>query len=244
MEATGFPRSRSKSLSEKAYLYIKNAIIANQFRPGEALSEELIAAKLSMSRTPIREALRKLQLEGLVQIIPNRGAFVTRLSLNDIREIFQLREVLEGAASRLAAEFISPDVLERFERKRKELELKSPSADHQEFYNFGLELHDAILKAARNRRLYNFIHSLNDQIERLRGISSLDPKRTETSFGQHCALLDALKARDGTAAEGAMVAHIVDTRNSVYLVLDREAVDSTEDVSDESGDLLRLSKGE
>src|SRR5215467_5088784 len=115
--SAGRPELPSGYRVEEAYRYLKTQIMSAHLPPGASLNELEIAAALGTSRTPVREAIRKLEQEGLVMRYPNRGAIVTKLSMTDVLEIWQLREILEPAACRLAADRIDRDALAHIERE-------------------------------------------------------------------------------------------------------------------------------
>lgn len=196
-----------RSLREKAYDQIKQGILDARFAPGMLLSENQLAEELQISRTPIREALRDLATGGLVRILPKRGVVVSEPTLQDIIEVYQLREQLECFAVRLAAPHVGP------------AEAAALRADHQQAidhmharrfnqaYDFSVLLHGRIVAMARNSRLTQFMQQLGDQVHRF-GRTTLRHGRVERALVEHGQIIDALVAHDADEAEQLMRAHL------------------------------------
>jgi DNA-binding GntR family transcriptional regulator len=205
------------SLAEKAYERLKEQIISVQMRPGSLIREEECADRLGMSRTPVREALKKLEHEGLVRRIPQRGVFVTELSIRDFLEICEVRDLLESHACRIAAEKVDFLALDKFADEFTALEIPDPDDETVRRASVvDREFHQFILESAGNRRIVGIISHLNDVINRLR--FALTPSRYHESLGEHRRILEALKARNGAEAEAAMHAHIDAVRKSLHLL--------------------------
>ena len=208
---------RHSSLSEKAYDLLKEEIISAELRPGAFVVEEECAERLRMSRTPVREALKKLEHEGLVQRIPQQGVFVTELSIHDFLEICEVRDRLESYACRIAAEKVDLRALEKFEEEFSALDVPDPDEETVgRASRVDREFHQFILESAGNHRIVSIISHLNDVINRLR--FALTPRRYPESLQEHRRILQALKARDPEEAEVAMHAHIDAVRRSLHLL--------------------------
>lgn len=208
---------RPSSLAEKAYEALKEDIIAAKLQPGAFVLEEDYAERLRMSRTPVREALRRLEQEGLVVRIPQRGVFVAELSIHDFLEICQVRDLLESYACRIAAEKVDLRGLEKFEEEFSALDVPAPDDETvRRATRVDREFHQFILESAGNQRIVSIISHLNDVINRLR--FSLTPSRYHDSLREHRQILEALKARDGSEAERAMHVHIDAVRRSLHLI--------------------------
>lgn len=190
-------------LPVQIYDCLRRAIISGEYLPGAALSENRLAEQLGSSRTPVRQALQALAQEGFIEIVPTRGCFVTRLSLNDVRELFQLRELLEGAAAGLAATRAVPDDIAELERLASEYDASAGNGAL-----LGTEFHRKIIALAGNRRLATILESLNAQIVLTR-VSALRLEGRQPEVSQeHRAILDAIKARDPDLAEHQARAHV------------------------------------
>ena len=190
---------------DEAYLYLKNAIISNQLMPDQPISELAVAAELKMSRSPIREALRELEAEGMVVSYPSRGAFVASLSPQDVEEIYALRVLLETWALERSINRIPEETLEEIEGLFRQ---SAESGDWEKRHLADRELHETIVEYAGSKRLMEFIDVLNSQTERIRRASAADKKRIEASYEEHMEILRCLKARDKEAAHKALTLHL------------------------------------
>lgn len=178
---------------QKAYEYLYNAIVTNKLPPGVAIAEQEISNVLGISRTPVREALKQLEAEGLVRHIPLRGTFVEEITTQDLEEIFALRETLEALALKTAITEITDEELYEIEILLRSLEYDS---SNEKFYDSDRRLHDLIVKHGGNRRLAQILNNLNSQMERLRHIAAMKPHRLQQSKQEHLEIVAALKRRD------------------------------------------------
>jgi len=196
---------------EEAYRYLKTRIMSADLAPGASLNELEIAEALGISRTPVREAIRKLEQEGLAMRYPNRGAIVTKLSMKDVLEIWQIREILEPAACRLAASRIDHEALERVERVLLGLRGRQAGPeDYEAFLRSDLDLHGLILEASSNATLRQVLDMLNERIVQVRVVTS--PLRFQSSVNEHIEIVKALRARDAGGAAPAMRRHLANAR--------------------------------
>ena len=199
-----------------AYDYVREAILKGELKPGQSVTEESLSQTLNVSRTPIREALIRLESEGLVTILKNKGAFVRQITSVDIAEIFQLRVLLEGHAARSCIQFISmPDVadlLEKFQR------VEGAGQEQRTKLELGSRVHDLVIHAAGNMRLKRLVELLTTQIVWIQSFATLVPGRTDKSVQEHVEILDAILNRDGDRAERAMRRHLENTMNELLHV--------------------------
>ncbi len=195
------------SLTDRAYQQIKEAILSNRLRPGDPLRVEHIIKRLSLSRTPLREAIQRLEKEGLVEIRPRMGSFVSHIELREIIEMYQVRAVLEGFAAHLAAGRVSPDRLVVVE---EQLTRQSPNGetDYLALSNAGLALHRLIVESCGNAVLTRFVVSLQDHFRRFRAVSPQLPERILDFNQEHLQILDSLKKADGVRAEHLVQRHL------------------------------------
>jgi DNA-binding GntR family transcriptional regulator len=202
---------------EEAYRHLKTRIMSADLPPGASLNELEIAATLGTSRTPVREAIRKLEQEGLAMRYPNRGAIVTKLSMTDVLEIWQLREILEPAACGLAADRIDRDALARIEGAFLELrgQEMGPEA-YEAFLRADVGLHGLIVDSTGNATLRSVLGMLNERIVQVRVVTS--PARFRHAVAEHLAIIAALKARDAQDAMAAMRRHLELARQSLVLL--------------------------
>jgi DNA-binding GntR family transcriptional regulator len=156
-------KSAMPSLRQRAYDEIKKGILDSRYAPNSLLSENQLAEELSISRTPIREALRDLSSGGLVRILPQRGIVVSDLSVQDIVEVYQLREQLEGFATRLAAERMAPEDRIGFEADHRRALAHMNAGRARQGYDASILMHQRIIRLARNSRLDHVMLQLSDR---------------------------------------------------------------------------------
>lgn len=195
-------------LSDGVYNRLLNAILKGKYKPGASLREEHLAEDLNVSRTPIREALRKLAEEGFVEYLPHRGARVITPTAAFAREIFQIREALEAVAAREASSRISQ---ERLLKLRDHFETIRPRVAAGDWKDVGDILHDEIFAACGNHRLQQLVSVFRGQIRWLQSISSQLPDRLQSAFREHESVLSALESHNPDWAESAIRAHIRNT---------------------------------
>jgi DNA-binding GntR family transcriptional regulator len=215
------PRGRAELPSgyrvEEAYRHLKTRIMSADLPPGASLNELEIAAALGTSRTPVREAIRKLEQEGLAMRYPNRGAIVTKLSMSDVLEIWQLREILEPAACRLAADRIDRDALTRIERAFLSLQGQDMGPEaYEAFLRADMELHGLVVDSTGNGTLRHVLGMLTERVIQVRVVTS--PARFRHAVAEHLAIVAALKARDAQEAMEAMRRHLESARQSLVLL--------------------------
>ncbi len=202
-----------RQLKDLVYVQLRDAILSGTLPPGYALREAELAGRFGVSKTPLRDALVRLQTEGLVSIPPFRSAVVTGYSREDLREIYGVRELLEGMCAREAALHISADDLAALtEVMRDSLrcvsggELLLGQEDHLAAL---LDRFDTIMYAqSRNRRIDEMVENLRNHLQRIGQLTTQIPGRTVKSVAEHQAVYDAIVQGDGNAAEAAMRRHI------------------------------------
>lgn len=203
-----------QTLAEKAYLGIKKLIISNHYFAGVPLQEQELVKKLHISRTPIREALIRLKHEKLVEIISQKGAFVSKISVQNLQELFQIREIIEPKITELVTDTISIEKLCNIERQLLYLKTKK-EIDCLEFSKVGRKLHDFILNSTRNKTLIQFFKGLNAEISRACYFATTKYGNTQKFFEQHLEIIAALKARDSVRARQKMLEHILSAKSSI-----------------------------
>jgi len=199
---------RRRSLTETVYEHLKESVVAGRLLPGAQILEDDITRQLRVSRTPVREALQRLEFEGLVEVRPHKGTFVSLLDDESLREIFEFREAIEGQAARLATERMDEgarhSVRELLERFRDSVERADPRA----FYEVDTRLHRTLVAACGNRRIQRTIEILESQIARTRFLSIIALTRMEKSSSEHEAIIKTVIEGDARGAEEAMRHHI------------------------------------
>jgi DNA-binding GntR family transcriptional regulator len=219
-------RSQKASIISDAYATIRADIIAGRHRPGTHLREEQLAGALGVSRTPVREALRRLAAEGLINFLPNQGAFVSSWSAEDLRKIFELRALLESTAAGQAA----PRMAEADLRRLRELAAGMVRlADTREagFLDkisvLNREFHGIILRAADDERLAGSVMRTVELPIVHRTFERYRPADLRRSLNHHRELVDAFEARDGEWAAAVMRAHVLAAKH--VMLSPREAAD-------------------
>lgn len=197
------------SRSAAVYLHVKEKIIYREFTPGQLLFEGDIAAILNVSKTPVREAFNRLQHEGLIEVIPYKGYFVSTLTFENIKELFELRILLEGFSAKAAAERCSDEQLIELTRlARTKIDSQSPNAQ-KEFLKANVEFHTLIGKLSGNRVISLQIESA---INRLQRVLFQDTTQATISRmeAEHCELAEAIQSRKGVEAQAISNQHLLD----------------------------------
>ncbi len=203
------------SLGNQAYQELKKLILERRFLPGEKINEGELAQALGISRTPIREALNRLAKEGLVNIYPQRGAFVVEFSEKDVEELFLIREKLEGLAAYLAAGKITAKDLEKLESCLKGFQEPFEEKEIKRYAREDFKFHQTIVALSEARRLISLIATLHDFIRLYRLTTIGLSGRMKNSLEEHKRIVAALKRKDPAEAEEAMQEHIRHVRQGV-----------------------------
>lgn len=193
---------------------IREAIINGSLQPRERLMEIQLAEELGVSRTPVREALRNLELEGFIVMVPRKGAYVADLSIKDVVDVFEIRAALEGLAAGLAAERITGEELEEMERQLVEKGEAIAQNNFTRLVEVDTKFHETMYKASRNERLSSIISNLREQIQRFRSTSLSYPGRMRESLDEHRGILEAIESRDVTLARQLAQEHIENAENA------------------------------
>lgn len=191
---------------------IRADIISQKLRPGQAIREDKLAERFGVSRTPVREMLRKLEQEDLVTVVPNRGVFVSDLTTKDIEEVLEIRMALEIAAARSAANKMTDQHLAELGDIMKQLDLAVELQDSIVSFEADSRLHNLIFIAAGNNRARRIIDNLMGQIQRIRFISGHKPGRIDTTVNEQKQIVNALSNGNPDEAEKAMRIHLLNTK--------------------------------
>ncbi|NLZ52900.1 MAG: GntR family transcriptional regulator [Thermoanaerobacteraceae bacterium] len=205
--------SRSITKKQLAYNAIKEEILNNNLPSGTFLVERELCKALDISRTPIREALHQLASEGLVEFIPNRGAFVTGLTYEDIIETYDVREVLEGLATKMFTIHATEPELDELENIYNQMEKALENGNVEELVKYDVKFHRCIIKGCRNDKLKTLIKNINDHVERITNTIKKDQARAITTATHHKNIVNAIIQKDPELAERKMREHIVDSKN-------------------------------
>lgn len=197
-----------------AYQEIKMGILNEVYKPGDILNERKLADKFQISRTPIREALKLLEGEGWITIIPWKGAVVSEITLEKIEEIFQIRIIIEPAIIELLNNKIDYkkklELDKLFERQKK-------SKTKKEFMQADRKFHMSLVKWTGNNQFYEMVKELNDKIYMVghKAINNKESTRDTESLEEHRRIIEALKNNDILTAKNLMILHIVETRRNL-----------------------------
>jgi DNA-binding GntR family transcriptional regulator len=196
------------SLSQKVYMSLKQAILSLAFRPGELMKKSEICKELGVSRSPVTEAMARLANEGLADIVPQAGTYVTRFSMAEIREGAFLREALELAAVERVATTITEEQLVLLKRNLRIQEALIQDGDTAGFHQMDAELHELILSFTGYRRLASLAETAWIHVNRARHLNLPRPGRMQATLTEHKAIVAALEARDPEAARKATRHHL------------------------------------
>lgn len=199
---------------------MREKILNGKYKPGDPILEISVINELGISRTPFREALKLLQKENLINIFPRRGAFITTVSLDKIREIYQIREIVEGEVARLVAPYISEQELSKIEKKLltiKKLYEDTQNINTELAVKIGEELHDLIFYTLGNKTLIQVFENL--KIDRNRGcdFASRGVGNALIFLDQHLEIITALKERNGIKAKNLLNKHIKDAKEAILV---------------------------
>ena len=198
------PPEPSGSLADRAYDLFREGLRTGSFRPGQRLLETELAEHLGMSRTPVREAIRRLQSEGLIAHLPARGLCVAAYDAAQVDELYVMREALEGTAARLAAQHAGrPEIalLQRMLEQEKDLTGEAAAEHNRRF-------HRALHQAAHNRYLLRSLSAISDALLLLGPTTLEAPGRAAAARAEHAMIVAAIATRDAVSAEAAARAHI------------------------------------
>jgi DNA-binding GntR family transcriptional regulator len=216
----------SHNMHDRVISELRRQIISGELASGVNLSEIALAESFGVSRTPVREALKKLQTEGLVTIRPRVGTFVTTPSRREITELFEMKELLEGAAARLLAQRGRVPELDRLEQNLVEADLAVASDDSGRYAELVQEFHDLLITGADNAKLEAHYRTLMNQLAypRLVTTSLGQPGRVLQSDREHHRVLGLIVEKDGDSAERVMREHVRASRMALMAGLDRDDV--------------------
>jgi len=215
------PKSLSQSPStkniipvrEKAYQHLKSTILSGHFNPGERLTEERLAKKLGVSRTPIREALHKLESEGLIKSLMTRGFIVSRDSKDEIEELFDLRAILEGYLMRVICETVSKETLEQLDRYVESAEEALKENRIDDVFKWNTQFHDTLHSLVQNKhRFHRMMVNIRKYVLRYRKDTLQYPDGGKRSIEGHRKIMMSLKLRDPDLCERLMREHIQEAK--------------------------------
>ncbi|MBR2038354.1 MAG: GntR family transcriptional regulator [Lachnospiraceae bacterium] len=209
------PMNEFLPLRDVVFNTLRQAILTGELKPGERLMEIHLANKLGVSRTPIREAIRKLELEGLVTMIPRRGAEVAQITGKSLQDVLEVRRSLDALCAELACERISDGEIAALEAACKEFEEATYTRDARVIAAADVALHDIIIKATNNNRLVQLVNNLAEQMYRYRFEYIKDYSMHGRLVEEHRVIFEAIRKKDKVTAAAAAVTHIDNQMESI-----------------------------
>jgi len=211
----------TKTLRELTLDKLRDAIVQGYFKPGARLVERTLCDELGVSRTIVREVLRHLETEGLVDVVARQGPVVAQLNPAQVSEIYELRGLLEANAARACAEHSTPELVKRLRDIRKDIESAFAVKDLPAVLEHTERFYEALFDGAQRTVSLAVVKTLNARINRLRALTIATPGRSEESNREMNKMLDAIERRDGDAAFAASIAHIKRTAELAQSALAR-----------------------
>jgi GntR family transcriptional regulator, rspAB operon transcriptional repressor len=202
-----------KALRDLAYDEIKARIISCALKPGEYINEAAVCAMIGFGRTPVHQAIDRLCVEGLVDVIPRKGAIVKPMSFDEIMQIVEARSANEALGVRLAAQRIQPDEIEQLRAVLKDAEKALEDGATESLMRLDRDFHGVIARASRNVVLADILSKLHDRSLRVWFVSLNSPGRNRLVHDEHVAICEAIARHDPDAAEAAMRTHVESFRN-------------------------------
>jgi DNA-binding GntR family transcriptional regulator len=202
-------------LHEQVVQRLRTLLVEGAIAPGAKLNERELSERLKVSRTPLREAIKQLAAEGLVELLPNRGAVATSLSLADVQHSFELIAALEGLSGELAAARITDEELRAIEAAHYEMLAAYTRRDLSAYYRLNAQIHAAINAAAHNPVLARTYAMVNARLQALRFRSNQDEKKWARAVKEHGRMVQALTARDSAALREVLLTHLQHKRDVV-----------------------------
>ena len=199
------------SLRVKVYDRIREDILNGVYKEHEELKEATLGKMMDVSRTPVREALRQLELEGLVEIIPNKGARVTGITKKDIDDIYQIRYLLEGLSARWATEHVTEEQLDKMEETLYLTEFHAKKGNFTQVYELDSQFHELMYEASGSKMLNHILSDFHMYVTKIRKTSLALDNRSKNSTEEHRAILEAIKERNADKAEECAHTHVKST---------------------------------
>lgn len=213
------PIAERRPLHEEVVARLRDMIVEGDFVAGERLNDTKLSEMLAVSRTPVREALKLLAQEGLVELLPRRGARVLALSEKTMIELLEVIGGIERLAAELAAARIAPPLLAQLERLHRKMKERFEAGDKRQYFKLNHEIHLWLVHAAQNEALVSLHASLLARVRRGRYAALLANDRWAEAMAEHEALMTALREGDSTGAGVIMAGHVKHTRDALHRAL-------------------------
>lgn len=215
------------SLRGRVFHKLREDILNGKYKEHEELKEVAIGEELGVSRTPVREAFRQLELEGLIQIVPNKGAYVTGITAKDVKDIYMIRSSLEGMCARLATEHITPEQLEEIEENVYLASYHASKGHMEQMAELDNRFHHILYEACDSKMLQNLLQDFHQYVIRIRRKTLSTKERGIASNEEHRRIMEAIKDKNPDEAEQLATRHMINAydnmvKNGLYDIFDSE----------------------
>ncbi len=203
------------SLRGRVFQKLREDILSGKYKEHEELKEVAIGEELGVSRTPVREAFRQLELEGLIQIVPNRGAYVTGITAKDVKDIYMIRSLLEGLCARLATEKITREQMEEMEENVYLADFHASKGHMDQMAELDNRFHDILYEACDSKMLEHTLRDYHQYVLRVRQKTLSTNTRGRASNDEHRQIMEAIKAKDALKAERLANQHMINAYDNM-----------------------------
>lgn len=203
------------SLRGRVFQRLREDILSGKYKEHDELKEVAIGDELGVSRTPVREAFRQLELEGLIQIVPNKGAYVTGITAKDVKDIYMIRSLLEGLCARLATENITKEQMEEMEENIYLAEFHASKGHLDQMAELDNRFHDILYEASDSKMLEHTLKDFHQYVLRVRQKTLATNTRGRASNDEHRQIMEAIKAKDAERAEELANRHMINAYDNM-----------------------------
>ncbi len=196
------------SLRGRVFSRLREDILGGKYKEKEPLKEMEISARMGVSRTPVREALRQLELEGLVRIVPNKGAYVTGITREDVKDIYAIRALLEGLCARWATERITAEQLEEMEEVLYLSQFHAMKCNAEQLTELDNQFHEILYEACGSKMLSHTLRGFHEYVRRMRKRTLSDHERGREAVQEHQRIMEAIRSKDADEAEKLATLHM------------------------------------
>lgn len=203
------------SLRGRVFHRLREDILSGKYKEHEELKEVAIGEELGVSRTPVREAFRQLELEGLIQIVPNKGAYVTGITAKDVKDIYMIRSSLEGMCAKLATENITPEQLEEMEENVYLASYHAEKGHMEQMAELDNRFHHILYAACDSKMLENLLQDFHQYVMRIRRKTLASNDRGNASNDEHRQIMEAIKSKNEKEAERLATMHMINAYDNM-----------------------------
>lgn len=203
------------SLRGRVFHKLRDDILNGKYKENDELREVAIGEELGVSRTPVREAFRQLELEGLIQIVPNKGAYVTGITRKDVQDIYMIRSLLEGLCARWATENISEEQMAEMEENIFLSKFHAEKGHYDQLAELDNRFHEILYEACNSKMLEHQLRDFHQYVLRVRKKTLSNVNRGRKSNEEHEQIMEAIKAKDADRAEALANAHMINAYNNM-----------------------------